>query len=148
MQSNRREGLRIDKLTEDLELRKVRCAEYQWVSYNFSLFQHQHVYLISRASFFEVLWLFGPLVCMIIVDRCSKRDQRLIMEAEAVIAKSVADKDQESKTEIVLKTHLELQTVLCTEYRYVCFELRSNRELIPLKKFLLYCHQFHRHHRV
>ena len=49
-------------------------------------------------------------------------DVRLAAEAERAIAEYTAGGGPTTnRTEIMLKTHLELQTILCTEYRYVPF---------------------------
>lgn len=56
----------------------------------------------------------------IVVNRCNRRDTRLAAEADKAIAAHAADEDE---ADIRLKTLLELQTILCTEYRYACHQL-------------------------
>lgn len=89
-------------------------------SVSHSQFRSQYQMSIFRTSFFGVVWFFGPLVYRLIVNRHGQRDLRLVTEARKVIAESRANNSGPSRTEIVLKMHLELQTILCTEYRYVC----------------------------
>jgi hypothetical protein len=55
-----------------------------------------------------------------IVDQHTQRDMRLTAEAEDAIAESaVSGGPTVDRNEIVLRTRLKVQTILCTEYRYV-----------------------------
>ena len=89
-------------------------------------------YLHPRASFFGVASLFGPLVFTFIVNRQMRRDIQLTAEAELVVAESTAGMGPgANQAEVVLRIHLELQTILCTEYRYVPIQAVSR--LLPLQ---------------
>ena len=46
-----------------------------------------------------------------------KRDAQLVEEAEKVITTYVMDKGPDARVEVMLNTQLELQTILCAEYR-------------------------------
>ena len=54
---------------------------------------------------------------MLIVDRCNQRDMRLAIEAQRAVISTVVNGGHGGSRR--LNTLLELQTVLCTEYRYV-----------------------------
>ena len=69
---------------------------------------------------------------MLIVDRCNQRDMRLAIEAQRAVISTVANGGHGGSRR--LNTLLELQTVLCTEYRYV----RSSLTRIWLWHLTLY----------
>jgi len=55
----------------------------------------------------------------IVVNRCNQCDAKLAAEAQSVVDAHTAGRDYGgSEANIRLKTLLELQTILCTEYRY------------------------------
>lgn len=65
-----------------------------------------------------VVRLFGPMIHALVVNRLQQRDSRLAAEATKVVYGYVADGAPEATVVYVrLKTLLELQTILCTEYR-------------------------------
>jgi len=55
------------------------------------------------------------MVHAIVVNRCNQRDVRLAAEANQAIAAHVANGGY--VVHVGLKTQLELQTILCVEYR-------------------------------
>lgn len=55
----------------------------------------------------------------IVVNRCNQRDARLTAEAQKAIADAADGNHEESEVNVRLRILLELQTTLCTEYRYV-----------------------------
>jgi len=62
---------------------------------------------------------------VIVVNHCNQRDAKLAAEAQKAIDAHTADEDHGGKkVNIRLKTLLELQTILCTEYRYANCQLR------------------------
>ena len=66
-------------------------------------------------SYFGVISLFGTTIFTIVVNRCNQRDTQLAAEAE-----EAAEGDNEGGgVNRRLKIDLELQTILCAEYRYV-----------------------------
>lgn len=69
----------------------------------------------QRDSYFEVIDLFGPTIYTLVTSRHRQRDMQLVAEAENAIDIHLAGGTPEPNVE--LKTLLELQTVLCTEYR-------------------------------
>ena len=74
----------------------------------------------SRHSFFEAISLFVPGMQAAVVDRYRKRDARLVEEAENAVNAYVTNRGPgESETRAWLNTELELQRILCMEYRYV-----------------------------
>ena len=73
-----------------------------------------------RNSFFDVVNLFRLTASAAIVNRYRQRDTRLAAEAQNVIAAHGASTSYaEHKMRIRLTILLELETILCTEYRYV-----------------------------
>ena len=71
-----------------------------------------------RTSYFDVIQLFGPTIFVAVVNHNHQRDARLVAEARDAIAARIADGDPRTDaTYIRLKTRLELQTILCEEYR-------------------------------
>ena len=59
-------------------------------------------------------------------NRLQKRDERLAAEAAKVIGEHVADRAPEATVAYVrLKILLEVQTILCTEYRFVCLPIKA-----------------------
>jgi hypothetical protein len=87
-------------------------------------------HLYSRESLFEVVGLFGPLVYTLVADRHRQLDTRLTAEVESIIAASMADRGPGAcQINFALGVQLELQTILCTEYRYIrklCRNLPTN----------------------
>lgn len=56
----------------------------------------------------------------VIKNRCRQRDMRLAAEANRAVAAQIAERGPgANNTHIQLKTQLELQKILQTEYRYV-----------------------------
>jgi hypothetical protein len=86
-----------------------------------------------RKSLFEVTSLFGPTIHAIIANHHVHRDIRLIAEADTVTAASVANQGHGvSMAHVRLVVQLELQTILCEEYRYICHQQFFSPELIYL----------------
>ena len=72
-----------------------------------------------RDSFFEVLSFFGPTIFGVVVNRHHQRDVQLTAEARRVIAARTSNMGPGARKDYIrFKTRLELQTLLCTEYRY------------------------------
>ena len=60
------------------------------------------------------------MISVVVTNRYMQRDMRLFAEADRVIAANTVDGSPEAnETHIGLSVQLELQTILCTEYRYV-----------------------------
>ena len=73
-----------------------------------------------RNSYLEIISLFGPTVLTIVMNHHHTRDARLTLEANGAIAARATGGDSGgNNVYVTLKTQLELQTILCTEYRYV-----------------------------
>ena len=70
-----------------------------------------------RDSFFNVISLFGPVISAAIVNRHMQRDALLTAEAHSAITTHGGIGANGRRTK--LNTLLALQTILCTEYRYV-----------------------------
>ena len=87
-----------------------------------------------RRSFFGVIRLFGPTILAVVMARHRERDTRLHNEADRVIDACIADLEapisNRRKSLIRLKTKIELQTTLCTEYRYV-LSINAPQKPIP-----------------
>jgi len=70
-----------------------------------------------------------------VVNRCNQRDAQLAAEAQEIVNTHTTDGDYEgSEANVRLKVLLELQTVLCTEYRYAHHQPQScswNLTVIP-----------------
>ncbi len=73
-----------------------------------------------RASFYEVISFFSDDVYTMVVDWQRDRDIGLKEEAEATISDQIMERGSiEDEVEIKLTVYLELETILCEEYRYV-----------------------------
>lgn len=70
-----------------------------------------------RNSYLDVVSLFGPTILAIILNRCNQRDTQLAAEAEEAIIAQEDGNYEGGETQRGLKIHLELQTILCAEYR-------------------------------
>lgn len=111
-------------LAKQLELRRKLAEEYRcarsstaFVSCGFDVdVEPSH----SRRSFFEVIGLFGPVIHSTVANRHAQRDAQLITEANRVIVANIGGRGPGvDNTRILLSIQLELQTLLCTEYRCV-----------------------------
>jgi len=72
-----------------------------------------------------------------VVNRNIQRDIRLTTEAEKAIDAYMADRGPgASETSVSLSTLLELQTILCTEYRYV-----QSLTVTVISPFIHLCHR-------
>ena len=56
---------------------------------------------------------------MIVVNRCNQRDARLVAESQEAIVHVTDGDHEESGINARLRILLELETILCMEYRYV-----------------------------
>ena len=72
----------------------------------------------SRESFFNIINFFVPAIHAAVVNRHRQRDTRLTAEAQNAIAAHRGTGVNVIRRR--LKTLLALETILCTEYRYVC----------------------------
>lgn len=121
MPSKRTEHPRIKtvaELTENLQRRKKLRMEYQYVHLSI-ITSMLTPNLYSRKSFFDIARLFGPTMHTVITNRHRERDIRLTAEADkAVVARMANRGSGTSDDRIELNIQLELQTLLCTEYRY------------------------------
>ena len=109
------------ELVEELALWHRLCMEYRLAhsltaSVQMSLdIEPSH----SRSSFFGVIRLFGPTIFAAVVNRHNQRDIQLAAEADKAIVAHMNDRGPgASEVSVRLSTLLELQTILCTEYRY------------------------------
>ena len=73
----------------------------------------------SRKSFFDVIHLLGPVMCAVIISRHRQHDMQLTVEAEKAIVTHAADSGRLDNLHAKLNIQLELETTLCSEYRYV-----------------------------
>ena len=64
--------------------------------------------------------LFGPMIYAIVTIHHVQHDMQLIAEADKAITEMVTKKGPGAReASIRLATKLELQTILCTKYRYI-----------------------------
>ena len=109
----------VTELMDMLEVRRDLRREYRYVhSIDCGCgFDAQPSRL--RNSCLELIHLFGPTIFALVVHRCQQRDARLVAEAaEAVGSHMMVDGTPRTNAAYAgLKTQLELETILCTEYR-------------------------------
>ena len=78
----------------------------------------------SRKSFANVVSLLGPVIPTLIANRHSERKRRLVAAAKDAFVEYMLERGPwADETYARLSVQLELQTVLCAEYRYVDQEL-------------------------
>jgi len=106
-------------LEGDLKDRTRLRKEYEYVffydSYNPGV-KSPH----RRLSYIRIIHLFGPTISTLVGVHHLNRDLRLAEEAKKAIDRYAASGAPESSVAYVgLKIWLEVETILCTEYRYV-----------------------------
>ena len=114
------------ELQERLRLQKNLCTQYRYVYLPIAPPTHAGVDSLNRrSSYFEIIGLFGPEILAVVVTRCDRRDRQLSVEAEKAVIAHGGNRDHErSNVDARLKTRLELQMILCAEYRYVHHQLQ------------------------
>jgi hypothetical protein len=71
-----------------------------------------------RTSFFTIINLFGPTIFVVTANHYGRRDLLLTVAADEAIVARIAEKGPQANEDYIrVKIQLELQTVLCTEYR-------------------------------
>jgi len=134
------------ELEERLVVRKDLRIQYQYVCLLTTPQNHVGVDRPNRRrSYFNVIHHFGPEIRAVIVSRCNRRDRQLSVATQRAIFAHAASGGPEGRKVKRLKTQLELQTVLCAEYRYV----RNTTSIVGfdipfLKECVLQRHQSYR----
>ena len=108
--------LKID-LADQLKRRRLLRLEYQYVQ----VLAHLAVGIYARytrRSFSDIVSFFGHPISLFIMNKCRRRKTQLSSEADRVALERTTESGPDVDEDYVyLKTHLELETILCTEYR-------------------------------